>query len=498
MITDLKNLKINKNFKNIVLTYGHFNTIHPGHIRYLRHAKEKGDFLIVALLGDKSFKEKSNKFNQEERAEALNLISIADHIVCLENNELSDVIAKINPKILILGNEFEHSLDKEVNKSIKLQRSLKRDVQFHAGEVTYATTDLLITSQDALSQKRKIQFLSACRRQKLTKEKLISSINSWKDTKLIVIGDTILDQYAACEAIGMSAEAPVVVVKELQHRNYIGGAAIVASHIRALGASCDFISVVGNDDNAKLVHEKINSSNIGNKLITDPSRPTTFKKRYIVENQKLFRVSRLEDHLLEKNIENQIIKKLQELAPKANGIVVSDFVYGVVTKKIIESVINLSQKYNLMLFGDLQCSSQMGPVSKFKNFTLLCPNEKEARIALQDKDSGLETLSNRLMERTKSEKLIMKLGSEGFIAYDKVAGDYTKSQSFPSLSVNPVDVSGAGDSLLAVMSTGISTTDNFMSAAAIACCMSAIAVENMGNLPISSNSLKDFLVNIFE
>ena len=85
-----------------------------------------------------------------------------------------------------------------------------------------------------------------------------------------------------------------------------------------------------------------------------------------------------------------------------------------------------------------------------------------------------------------------------FIAYDKVNCDITKSQSFPSLSVNPVDVSGAGDSLLAVMSTGISTSDNFMSAAAIACCMSAIAVENMGNLPISSNSLKDFLVSIFE
>ena len=167
-------------------------------------------------------------------------------------------------------------------------------------------------------------------------------------------------------------------------------------------------------------------------------------------------------------------------------------------KKKRNKILIMAKKYNLMVFGDLQCSSQIGSITKFNNFSLLCPNEKEARIALQDKDSGLETLSNKLIEKTKSEKLIMKLGSEGFIAYDKVNCDITKSQSFPSLSVNPVDVSGAGDSLLAVMSTGISTSDNFMSAAAIACCMSAIAVENMGNLPISSNSLKDFLVSIFE
>ena len=73
-----------------------------------------------------------------------------------------------------------------------------------------------------------------------------------------------------------------------------------------------------------------------------------------------------------------------------------------------------------------------------------------------------------------------------------------KRQPFPALTVNPLDVAGAGDSLLAVMSTGISTENNFMSAAAIACCMTAIAVENMGNIPIESNQLKNFLSNIFK
>ena len=76
---------------------------------------------------------------------------------------------------------------------------------------------------------------------------------------MLVIGDTIVDQYSACEALGMSAEAPVVVVKELDTKNFVGGAAIVATHIKELGAKCDFISIVGQDEIAKYVDEKLRS-----------------------------------------------------------------------------------------------------------------------------------------------------------------------------------------------------------------------------------------------
>ena len=86
--------------------------------------------------------------------------------------------------------------------------------------------------------------------------------------------------------------------------------------------------------------EELAAQNIGNGLSHDPSRPTTFKKRYVVENQKLFRVSRLEDHNLDTTVENQVIAQLERLAPKAQGIVVSDFVYGVVTPRVLKLLKN--------------------------------------------------------------------------------------------------------------------------------------------------------------
>ena len=105
----------------------------------------------------------------------------------------------------------------------------------------------------------------------------------------------------------------------------------------------------------------------------------------------------------------------------------------------------LSNKYNLRLFGDLQCSSQVGSVSKFRGFSLLCPNERELRLALQSMDKGLESLSQELIDLTSCERLLVKLAGDGFIAYDKSEGDGRPSQPFPALSVNPVDVAGAGD-----------------------------------------------------
>ena len=313
-----------------------------------------------------------------------------------------------------------------------------------------------------------------------------------------MLGDTIVDQYAACEAIGMSAEAPVVVVRELEHKNFIGGAAVVASHISALGAQCDFISVVGADSTAELVRQELSKQGIGDALSSDPSRPTTFKKRYVVENQKLFRVSRLEEHNLDTTVEDQVIAQLERLAPNANGIVVSDFVYGVVTPRILEVVQNLAEQHKLLLFGDLQCSSQVGSITRFEGFTLLCPNEREARLALQDKDSGLEQLSQRLLQITQSERLVMKLGPEGFIAYDREPDGQLSSQAFPALSVNPVDVAGAGDSLLALFATGLASGQAMMPTAALACCMAALSVETMGNTPISAGALRSSLQEVLK
>jgi rfaE bifunctional protein kinase chain/domain len=305
-----------------------------------------------------------------------------------------------------------------------------------------------------------------------------------------VIGDTIVDQYVACDTLGLSAEAPVVVVRELDTREYAGGAAVVAMHVSSLRAECRYLSVVGQDKNAVFAAQELERMNVKHVLVEDNSRPTTFKIRYLVNNQKLFRVSRMKEHGLPQKVEDQIIKELKEAALHVQGILISDFVYGVITPRVLETIIKLSSKHQLLVFGDLQCSSQVGNVSKFKNFNLICPTERESRIAVGTQDEGIEWVANALMKETNTRNLVMKLGREGFIAYESEPDGFVNRQHFPALSVNPVDVAGAGDSLLAALSVGLCSGATLMQSSAIGVGMASIAVQQVGNIPVSYLQLK--------
>jgi len=140
----------------------------------------------------------------------------------------------------------------------------------------------------------------------------------------------------------------------------------------------------------------------------------------------------------------------------------------------------------------LQCSSQVGKVSKFSGFDLITPTEKESRIALEDNESGIEWIANTLMNNTNSKNMLIKLGSDGFIAYGNTKSSLER-QNFPALVVNPVDVSGAGDSLFAAMSVAISSGANLMEASIIGACMASLAVREVGNIPIEMNRLSSYI-----
>ena len=482
------------NTDNIVLCYGHFDLIHPGHLRYLQYAKTLANNLVVALMSDKELNGENQKsYLEDERAESVANLQIVDHVIVLNNELTLDCLIDIvKPKVLVLGKEFEQNQSEQINLAVNAVKNHGKIV-FHAGETHYFNANLLFKNVVDIEVNSKNQLNKICKNYKITLRDIQKKLSNFSNSELVVIGDTIVDNYVACDAIGMSAEAPVLVVKELENREFIGGAAIVASHVAALGAKCHYISVVGKDDQSNMVSKSLIGQNIGIDLIVDESRPTTYKTRYMVENQKLFRVSRIKDHKISAEIEQKIIDKLTVLAPNIDGILVSDFIYGVITQNILDVIIELSKQFNIKLYGDLQCSSQAGKVSKFSDFDLITPTEKESRIALDDNESGVEWVATTLLKNTNSKNMLMKLGSDGFIAYSKNLID---RQDFPALSVNPVDVTGAGDSLFAVMSVSLSSGANLIEASVIGTCMASLAVKEIGNTPITNDRLNQYIYEV--
>ena len=268
----------------------------------------------------------------------------------------------------------------------------------------------------------------------------------------------------------------------------------MAAHIAGLGASCEFVTVLGSDKSAQVASKLIGKAGVKLSHVKDESRPTTTKTRYLVDNQKLFRVSRLEDHELETEIEEALLRRVEAASHGASGIVVSDFVYGVVSPRVVAKLKAIAARQSIPLFGDLQCSSQVGSILKFTDFTSLFPTEREARIALENQHDGVEQIARELMDRTRASNLVLKMGGSGFIVYESSGVEsFTRRQHFPSLCVNPVDVSGAGDALLAAVATLISSGFQMMEACAFGACVAAINVGRVGNIPTKFDDVREFV-----
>lgn len=486
--------------KKKIFTYGHFTSIHPGHIRYLQNARSFGDILIVVIKGDQK-KDISQKypFSIKDRSKSIAMLNICDYIINLKNEELFEVVKAVLPEVLVFGTDYKNDLKKEIRDSINFARKKKIEVIYNSGKINYATTEFLRDSKTKIDISRRKIFFESCNKQVIKTESLKELLFKIKKIPILIIGDSIIDEYTGCEALGMSAEAPVIVLKELKSKVYIGGAGIVASHINSLGGECFFVSITGNDHYADFLEKELDNRNIKHSIFRDKNRITTYKKRYMVENQKLFRVSKLDEKPIDTNLENKLMKEISNIIPKVKGIIFSDFNYGVVSENIIKKVTTLAKSKGIKIFSDSQSSTQLCSITKFKDCTLLCPNEKEARVSLQNNFSGLESLVNEIFKISNPEKLIMKLGGQGFIAYEKEESGRVLNQYFPALSSNPSDVTGAGDALLAFMSLALAAEVNFMEASALSCFIGMLAVESVGNNPITTNQLllriKQYLKN---
>ena len=144
----------------IVLTYGHFSSIHPGHIRYLQNAKSLGNLLVTVLKGDKN-KKKSEKYNYSigERSKSLEMLNICDHIIHLENDELLAIVKAINPSKLVFGTDYEKTLSEDIKDTVRHAREQNIEVIFDSGDVNYSTSDLLENSTSEIDLARKKTFL---------------------------------------------------------------------------------------------------------------------------------------------------------------------------------------------------------------------------------------------------------------------------------------------------------------------------------------------------
>ncbi len=468
--------------KKVAFVYGDFNILHPGHLRLLKFAKESADYLIVGIYSNQ-MAGRQNILDETVRLESIEATSFVDESFLLDTSAL-EYIRKNKPDIIVKGKEHEN----KENEEIELLESYGAKLLFTSGEIGFSSLDLLQKEFDVINNSNISHYNAYLKRHKIDNKTLTNIIDNFSDLNVLVIGDTIIDEYITCDPIGMSQEDPTIVVSPISNNKFIGGAAIVASHARTLGAQVSFISVTGEDDNYTYAHNYLSNLNISTSLYKDASRPTTLKQRFRAHNKTLLRVNHLKQHNINNQIETKILRDLKKDFSKFNLIIFSDFSYGVLTKKLITNIQRLAVENNILMVADSQSSSQIGDITKFKNVHIITPTEREIRLSLNDFESGLVVLSEKLQKKSHPKYIFTTLGSEGIMIYNSDKNNLL-TDNIPALNTNAKDVSGAGDSLLTCSSMALAMGANIWQSAYLGSIAAAIQVSRIGNVPIKKEEI---------
>lgn len=482
---------------DVAIGFGHFDVVHPGHIRYLENARSFGDVLIVGI---QTFAD-DDGFPIGEISVMLSYLSCVDYVVILDPREsFLDFVSIVKPHTVVLGDRTLAD-DKNMASGIKFIHQNNISLKFASGEPRYFTSRRENTSVSQDFHNLASNLRKVAKNLNIPLGKLTNLTSNPKRPKIVVLGDTILDRYIYCDALGMSAEAPVIVAKEIEEKEFLGGAAIVAAHCAALGAEVEYISVLGagkrDESGNALIANSLESCSVSHHFFYEAERVSTIKKRYLVGEQKLLRVSRLSQFPISQAIESDILERLREVSTGSDVMIVADFVYGVVTDNILRELLKIRKESGVKLHGDLQCSSQTGDASRFQGFDLVTPTEREARVALNDASSGLEKLAKNFMAKSNVNSLCLTLGADGLVGYVRDNTSDTSRYHIPALNSGAVDVAGAGDSFLAAASFAVANGADQKLAFLFGSVAASIAVSRMGNVPITRQELQS-IINLSE
>ena len=469
-----------------VFISGNFNILHPGHLRLFRFAKEIGDRLVVTIFSDR-IAGNAALVPEQLRLESLQSNSWIDEAFIVDE-PISNVIRRIKPDIIVKGKEHENQFNSE-----------EEAIDSYGGKLVFSSGEVIFSSFDLIQKELQYNLppfveipKDYLKRHNLSTAALGQRIKNFKDLRVLVIGDIIIDEYITCDPLGMSQEDPTIVVTPVETKKFIGGAGIVAAHAAGLGAQVDFVSVTGADITREFAIEKLHDYNVNFSLFKDENRPTTLKQRYRSKNKTLLRVSYLHQGSINIDIQEEILKKVKEILVKCDLLIFSDFNYGCLPTGMVKQLIKIAKKNNVYIVADSQSSSQTGDISRFTGMSLLTPTEREARLSVRDNESGLVILAEKLRKIANARNILLKIGQDGVLIHAEsisTSGQSWLTDRIPALHPAPLDVAGAGDSMLIASAMSLSCGASIWEAAAIGSIAAAVQVSRVGNIPIQTDEL---------
>nr|MBC8282439.1 adenylyltransferase/cytidyltransferase family protein [Nitrospinota bacterium] len=396
-----KSAQLRKEGKRIILCHGTFDLMHTGHIRYLKSAREKGDVLIVTVTADTFVNKGPGRpvFPQDLRAENLSSLACVDFVSINHAPTAVNVISDLKPHAYAKGNDYK-ILEDDVTGNIHLE---KKAVEESGGEIiftdeiTFSSTELLNDHFGVFPDETK-QYLQKFSK-KFNDVKIIEILNSLKQLKVLVIGDTIIDEYHFTTPLGQSAKGTHLAVQYNYRERFLGGSLAIVNHVAGFVESATIVSGLGREkENEEFIRSNL-AGNIFPEFYYFINAPTVVKQRFVdADLNKLFEVYLYKDDSKLENSGKEVCSWLEKNVADFDVVIVSDFGNGFVTPEMIEPIC----KHSRYLAVNTQINSGnrgYHAITRYPRADFVSLNEPEARLATHNRHDPIENVARSLASR---------------------------------------------------------------------------------------------------
>jgi rfaE bifunctional protein kinase chain/domain len=328
----------------------------------------------------------------------------------------------------------------------------------------------------------------------LLQERLIAIIRRFPQRKILVVGDSVADQFVFGAISRVSREAPVFILRHEHTETTPGGAANCAMNLASLGASVALISVTGEDEAGRALAEKLQSVGLDcSGLITSPTLQTTTKVRILAgqahsTRQQVIRIDyegqSLSDFRLRRAIQENVVKQLTT----ADAVIISDYNYGVVSSEIVEAIRETANMRGIPVLVDSRFQ-----LSSYTGFTSATPNEEEVETVLGRvlEEGELNTAGQELRKKLGHRALLITRGGHGMTLFE----EGVEPLEIEAVGARePVDGTGAGDTVIAAYTLALASDASFPDAARLANYAGGLVVMKRGTATITSEELIESLL----
>ena len=305
--------------------------------------------------------------------------------------------------------------------------------------------------------------------------------------KILVLGDLMVDKFVWGKVSRISPEAPVPVVEVTRESAVLGGAGNVASNITSMGGKAYVVGVIGRDGVAEQLKDDLHDKNIDTDgLVFDEMRPTIIKTRIIASHQQVVRFDREVKGAFAPSIQKDIIRRIEDLIPAVQGIIISDYGKGVVTPAVLSRAIQLANQHKIPVTVDPKIEHFL----RYKKVSCITPNAAEAIAGMRAQDAvddeSIFELGKRILKRLSSSSVLITRGEKGMTLFEPG----NRITHIPTRAKEVYDVTGAGDTVIATFTLALAAQAPFREAAEISNFAAGIVVGKIGTATVTPDELR--------